>query len=56
MATGDKMVFWGVPDIPKKVKDEFIWVCKIEGKDYKKVLANLLRSYNHDRRELFHKR
>lgn len=47
----DKHVFWGVPDFPKRDKDEFILLCKMEGKDYKKVLAGLVRSFNIDRRK-----
>ena len=48
----DRTVFWGVPGFPKKVKDAFIFCCKIEGKDYKKVVANLMRAYVYDRRDL----
>jgi len=44
-------VFWGVPNIPKRVKDEFIWICKMEGKDYKETLSALMRGFIYDRRK-----
>jgi len=44
----DQHVYWGVPDFPKVVKDEFIWLCKIEGKDYKRVLASMVKAFNHE--------
>jgi hypothetical protein len=47
MAKGQR-VHWGVPEFPKAIKDEFIWICKVEGKDYKKVLENLVKGFNHD--------
>ena len=40
--------FWGIPQFPTKVKNDFMGLCKMTGKDYKKSLANLIRGWVRD--------
>lgn len=44
-------VFWGVPGFPSTIKNEFMGVCKIQGKHYKMVLENLIKAWLYDVRK-----
>ena len=44
-------VFWGIPNFPRKLKNEFIGECKKQGRSFRPLLANLMKGWLYDQRK-----
>jgi hypothetical protein len=51
MSTKKQRVYWGIPGFDRQLKNEFVYACKMEDKDWKLVLFGLLRKYVLDKRK-----
>ena len=44
-------IYWGIPNFSRKLKNEFIGECKKQGRSFRPLLANLLKSWLYDQQK-----